>query len=98
MNKDTAIYTAYDDFQGLDSAEAEKNLMRAILKSAMDDIRKHGEASREALNYFLSEEDFYLYSFLSVCRHLGLCHRTIRTVVGLFDSDFQRENGSELVA
>jgi hypothetical protein len=98
LNKDTAIYTAYDDFQGIDSAEAEKNLMRAILKSAMDDIRKHGEAAREALHYFLSEEDYYLYSFLSVCRHLGLCHKTIRTVVGLLDPETPAEKSGELVA
>jgi hypothetical protein len=87
LNDDSAIYTAYDDFKGMDSAEAEKNLMRAILKSAMDDIRKRGEPSKEALTYFLSEEDYYLFSFLSVCRHLGLCPRTIRTMVGLMDTE-----------
>ena len=35
---DVAIYSAYDDYKSLDVAEAEKNLMRAILKSALDAV------------------------------------------------------------
>jgi len=92
LDKDIAIHTAYDDFKGIDSAEAVKNLMRALVKSAMDDMRKKGEAAREAIRYFQSEEDYYLYSFLSVCRHLGLCPRTIRTVVGLMGTEFEAAN------
>ena len=83
MSSETAIYTAYDDHQGKDSAEAEKNLMRAILQSAMEDIRKRGEPYRDARRYFLSRDDYYLFSFLSVCHHLDLCPRTIRTLIGL---------------
>ena len=97
MDTDIAIYTAYDDFKGIDSAEAEKNLMRALIKSAMDDMRKTGEASREAIRYFQSNEDYYLFSFLSVCRHLELCPRTIRAVVGLMGGDFSQQS-TELVA
>ena len=77
---DVAIYTAYDDHKSLDLAEAEKNLMRAILKSAMDDYNKSGDPGKEARRYINSNDDSYLYSFLSVCRHLGLCSDTIRTV------------------
>lgn len=100
MDKDTAIYTAYEGFKGIDSAEAEKNLMRALIKTAMDDMRKNGEAAREAICYFQSEDDYYLYSFLSVCRHLGLCPRTIQTMVGLMGTEFGTiiSNDSELVA
>ena len=84
MKDDTAIYTAYDEYTGKDPAEPERNLMRAVLRSAMDDMRKRGEAYRDARRYFLSGDDLYLYSFMSICHHLKLCPKTIRTVVGLF--------------
>ena len=81
--EDVAIHTPYDDFKALDIAEAEKNLMRAILKSALDDYDKSGDPGKEARRYIDSNDDSYLYSFLCVCRHLELCPKTIRTVVGL---------------
>lgn len=83
MEQESAIYTAYDDHRQKDPAEAERNLMRAVLRTAMDDIRRRGEAHRDARRYFLSSDDHYLFSFLSVCTHLELCPRTIQTVVGL---------------
>ena len=87
MNPDNvAIYAAYDGHKAQDSAEAEKNLMRAILRTAMEDIQKRGEPYRDARRYLMSNEDLYLYSFLSVCHHLELCHKTIRTIVGLTEN------------
>lgn len=86
MEKDNQpVYTAYEDFDVHDSAEAEKNLMRAILKSAMEDIRKRGEPYRDARRYFMSRDEQYLFSFLSVCNHLNLCPKTILYVLGLAD-------------
>lgn len=82
---DVAIFTAFDDHVAMDIAEAEKNLMRAILKSAMEDVRKTGDPGKEARRYLMSNDDGYLYSFTSVCKHLDLCPKTIRTVVGLVD-------------
>ena len=61
-----SVYIAYDDHEGFDSALAEKNLMRAILKTAMEDIRKRGEPYREARRYLLSNDERYLFSFMSV--------------------------------
>ncbi len=84
LTTDTAIYTAYDDHRDYDVAESERNLMRAVLKTAMDDITKRGEAYREARVFFSSEDDYYLFSFLSICRHLELCPRTIRAFVGVY--------------
>ena len=53
----------------------------------MEDMRKQGEAYRDARRYFMSNDDFYVYSFLSICYHLDLCPRTIRTVLGLFGAE-----------
>lgn len=87
MRADTAIFVAHDDFVKRDSAEPERNLMRAILRSAMEDMRKQGESYRDARRYFTSNDDFYVYSFLSICYHLDLCPRTIRTVLGLIGAE-----------
>ena len=95
MDRDSAIYTAYDDHKQKDPAEAERNLMRAVLRSAMDDYRRRGEAHRDARRYFLSEYEQYLYSFLSVCHHLELCPKTIRTIVGL-TAGFTEEQGRSI--
>ncbi len=80
---DSAVFTAYEDHKGVDGAESEKNLMRAILHQAMEDIKKGGDKSRDAGRYFIDARDDYLYSFVSICRHLELCAKTIRTVVGI---------------
>ena len=83
--RDIPVFTAYEDFEVHDIAVAEKNLMRAILRSAMDDIKKNGEPYRDARRYLMSNDERYLFSFVSVCRHLDLCPRTIRRVLGLIE-------------
>lgn len=89
---ETAIYTAYDDFKHIDHALPERNLMRAMLTLAMDDVRAGGDRARDAIRYVLDERDDYLYSFISICNHLGLCPRTIRTVVGLVPPGMARRS------
>lgn len=91
MKEDTAIFIAHDDHVSRDIAESEKNLMRAILRTAMDDLRKRGEAHRDARRYFLGTDDFYLYSFRSVCNHLQLCPKTVLTIVGLREDRIGRK-------
>lgn len=91
LRDDTALFTAYEEFQGFDTAIAEKNLMRAILRSAIEDMKKRGEYYRQARSFFLSENDSYIYSFLSICRHLGLSCEAVRNYVGLtVPFEFQR--------
>jgi hypothetical protein len=79
------IFTAYDEYRVFDCADAEKNLMRAILQSAMEDMHKRGEAYRDARRYFMSNDERYIYSFVNVCHHLELSPRTIRSRLGLYD-------------
>ena len=87
MKEETTIFIAHEECVSLDIAESEKNLMRAILRTAMDDINKQGELARDARRYFLGGDDEYLYSFRNVCNSLELCPKTILTIVGLHDPD-----------
>ena len=81
--KDTAIYVAHEDNAPCDPTVPEKNLLRAVLLSALSDLRKPGEASRRAQEYLLSKEEDYLFSFISICDYLLIDPRRILTVVGL---------------
>jgi len=93
------LFTAYDEHQPTDVAKAEKNLMRAILRSAMEDMRKRGEAYRDARRYFLSNDEYYVYSFLNVCYHLELSPRMIRNRLGLLERpmlEHREEHGDEV--
>ena len=80
---ETAVETAFEDHIQRDPALAERNLMRAILQTAFEDIRKRGEPYRLARQYVLSNDECYLYSFKSICYHLNLCPHTIRIRLGL---------------
>jgi len=81
----TTIYTAYEEYLPHDPAAPEKNLLRAILLSAMLDLRKPGDASRRAAEYFLSPEDDYIFSFNAVCDYLNIDPDRILMVTGLQD-------------
>lgn len=83
MRADTAIFTAFDDHKGIDSAEPERNLMRSVLSLAMEDMRRGGNKARDARRFFLNNDSEYLLSFISICHHLNLCPKTIRILVGV---------------
>ena len=83
MKADSAIHTAFEDVQHRDTAIGERNLMRAILRTAFEDLRKRGDAYRQARHYLLSDDEFYLYSFMSICNHLRICPFTVRRRLGL---------------
>lgn len=82
-DKNTAIHVAYDDFLPFDPATPEKNLLRAVLLTAMSDVKKKGEAGRRAMEYLLSQEEDYLFSFVSVCNFLDVDPQKILVVTGL---------------
>lgn len=91
---ETAIFVAHEDYEKTDEAESEKNLMRAILQAAMDDVRKKGDPQNAALSYFNSSDDGYIYSFISICTQLELCPKTIKSLLGLgqYGSKYEEEN------
>lgn len=85
--RNTAIFTAYDDFEAPELATPEKNLLRAVLLNAISDMNRDGEFSRKARDYFMSREDDYLFSFQSVCSFLNINPHHILILVGLEKSD-----------
>ena len=82
-DKEIAIFSAYEDEQVWDPTTPEKNLLRAMLLTAMADLRKTGDVGRQAREYFLSNENDYLFSFRSVCDYLNVDPRAILVKVGL---------------
>jgi len=86
--KNTAIYVAYDDVTPYDPTVPEKNLLVAVLVSAIADLKKPGEIGRKALEFFLSPEDDYIFSFVSICEYLSLDPKLVLAATGL-------KNGSQ---
>jgi hypothetical protein len=46
-------------------------LMRAIILRTIDDYHSGGEFKEEAVQYLYKEDDEYIFSFYSICKHLG---------------------------
>ena len=81
--RNTAIYTAFDDYDSTELPIPEKSLLRAILLNAIADMNRQDEHSRKARDYFLSKEDDYIFSFQAVCSYLNIDPKNILILVGL---------------
>ena len=46
-------------------------LMRAIILRVVDDYNSVGEFHQDALDYLHDDDEEYVFSFRSICRHLG---------------------------
>jgi len=93
---DKAIFTAYEGYKSHDSSTAEKNLMRAILRMAMDDLSKHGQEQQEALTYLRSDDSTHLYSFVNICEQLELSPEKVRSLLGLTQTN-ERGFGTQVI-
>ncbi|MBN8549851.1 MAG: hypothetical protein J0M12_11100 [Deltaproteobacteria bacterium] len=82
-DKNTAIYVGFEECPPYDTATPERNLLRAILLTAMSDLKRQGESHREASEFFLSEDESYVFSFVSICNHLDVDPNQILLVTGL---------------
>lgn len=82
--KNTTIYLAYEDFDGFDPSRPEKNLLRAILISAMSDLRKRDSSSVKAREFFLNQNEDYIFSFQSICNYLELDSKLVLMITGLY--------------
>ncbi len=83
LRKDSAIFSAYDGYEGFDPAMPERGLMLAILRAAIEDFHSEGRSQREAVAYLLSNESYYLFSFVSICTYLKICPHILRIRLGL---------------
>lgn len=81
--KNTSIYTAFDECVPYDPTTPEKNLLRAVLLAAVSDLKKTGEPRRQAMSYFLSKEEDYLFSFNAICDYLNVDPKRILIVTGV---------------
>lgn len=81
--RNTAIYTAFEEYDVNDVPGPERGLLRAILLNAISDMNREGEHARKARSYFLSKEDDYIFSFQAVCSYLNINPKHILVLVGL---------------
>lgn len=81
--KDTAIFVAYDDEAPFDIAVPEKNLLRAVLVTAMADLKKQGDPAKQATEFFLCDDSDYIFSFNSICNYLSIDPKRILYMTGL---------------
>ena len=82
-DKNNIDFKGFEEFEPFDFATPEKELLRAILVGALNDIKKKGHEKRKATEFFLSPEDDYIFSFLSICDFLRVSPNKILTVAGL---------------
>ncbi len=59
---------AYIDAQGYSGLS---ELMRAMILRTIEDLQSGGELRNEAIEYLMTEDDEYVLSFTSICRHFG---------------------------
>lgn len=81
--KDRIIFTAYEDIEPADSSAPEKSLLLAVLMSAISDLKKSPKLRRKATDFFLSNEDDYIFSFQAICDYLCLNSKRILYITGL---------------
>ncbi|HMP27688.1 MAG TPA: hypothetical protein PKD37_06885 [Oligoflexia bacterium] len=85
--KNTAIFSVFEDFVPHDPAAPERELLRALLMSAIYDLKKKGRISKMATQFFLNPEEDHIFSFQSICNMLEIDPKRILIVVGLQDAD-----------
>jgi hypothetical protein len=91
-DRNTSVHVGFEEFDPRDPTVPEKNLLRAVLMSALTDVKKEGELGRKATEFFLNVDEDYIFSFRSICDFLSVDPKRVLTVAGLRNSD--RENGA----
>jgi hypothetical protein len=81
--RESALFSAFDDWDPPEIAVPEKSLLRAILLNAIADLRRPGDFKRKATEFFLSREEDYIFSFQSICGYLNIDPSQVLVVVGL---------------
>jgi hypothetical protein len=89
-----AIFTAYEGHSHQFISEAERELLRAVLWLALNDLKANGMVKQKATDFFLSSEEDHLYSFQSICNYLNLDPEGVLRSAGLKikDRNLSRKN------
>ena len=69
---------AYLDAQGY---SALSELMRAMILRTIEDLQSGGELREEAIQYLMTEDEEYVLSFTSICRHFGFDPQKTRDAI-----------------
>ena len=91
--RNTAIFTAYDEWDAENIPIPEKSLLRAVLQNAISDMNREGEFSRRARDFFLNKEEDYIFSFQAICSYLDINPERVLVVVGLKGEQELQGNG-----
>ncbi len=82
-DKHSIAYVGFEELEPFDPSQPEKELLRAILVTALNDVKRGGDDRRRATEFFLSPEDDYIFSFLAICDYLKIDHKRVLKVTGL---------------
>lgn len=77
------VLIGFDGEEPFDVVVPEKNLLRAVLMSALNDLKQDGELGRKATEFFLSRDEEYIFSFRAICDFLSVDPKRILRVAGL---------------
>ena len=72
-----------DEGEPFDPANPERNLLAAVLLSAVADLHKPGDENRRAIEFFMSVEEDYVFSFRSICSFLNIDPSKVLQCMGL---------------
>lgn len=73
-----------------DILEDERDLMLGIILNALNDLQQRGREKRLALEYFLSKNEDWPFSFRFICQQLGINRAAFLDALGI------TEDGSKL--
>lgn len=85
-NRETLIISIDDDNYPSDPVSSERDLLKAVLFSAISDLEKEGYVAKDALRFFLNPDSEYIFSFRSICEYLKIPPEHILESTGLVDN------------
>ena len=80
---ETVIFNIDDDLHPSDGVSSERDLLKAVLFSAIGDLDKDGYIAKEAQRFFLNPDSEYLFSFRSICEYLRIPPEQVLESAGL---------------
>jgi hypothetical protein len=82
-DKNVPALVGFEEEGPFDFVVPEKNLLRAVLMSALNDLKQSGDLQRKATEFFLSRDEDYIFSFRSICDFLSVDPTKVLRVAGI---------------